>query len=280
MQKTDTVAQLRACLAPLRGGSKSIALVPTMGAIHGGHRALIAAARARADIVVVSIFVNPLQFGLNELPSAYPRDPEGDARACAEAGVDVLFMPAVEEMYPRGFSSYVIEEAVSRPLGGVARPAYFRGVTTIATKLFNIVQPTLAYYGQKDAQQAAVVTKLVADLAFDVEIVVVPTWREPDGLAGGVRNQLLTASQRQEAVALFAALERVQPMVASGVRSPDRLIAEATHILSQRRRVRVIYVAVVDRVTMEAMREVVPGRSLLAIAAWVDEIRFIDHVVL
>lgn len=280
MQKTDSVAQLRACLVPFHAERKSIALVPTMGALHGGHRALMAAARERADVVVVSIFVNPLQFGLNELPSAYPRDPDGDARACEEAGVDVLFTPAVEVMYPRGFSSYVMEEAVSRPLCGVARPNYFRGVTTVTTKLFNLVRPTLAFYGQKDAQVAAVVTKLVTDLAFDIEIVVVPTWREPDGLAGGVRNRELTASQRQEALAIYAALERARSMVESGVRNPDRLVAEATHILSQHRRVRVIYVSVVDRVTMEPVREVVPGRCMLAIAAWVDEIRFIDNVVL
>ncbi|QYM79840.1 pantoate--beta-alanine ligase [Horticoccus luteus] len=281
MQKTETVVQLRDCLAPFHTAHKIVALVPTMGAIHGGHRALIAAARERADIVVVSIFVNPLQFGLNELPAAYPRDPEGDERACAEAGVDVVFTPSVAEIYPRGFSSYVTEEVVSRPLCGVARPAYFRGVTTVTTKLFNVVQPALAFYGQKDLQQAAVVRKLVADLAFAVEIVVVPTWREPDGLAAGVRNPLLTATQRQEARAIYGALEEAKAMVAKGVRSPDRVVAEATHILSQHRRVRVIYVAIVDQVTMEAARgEIIPGRSVLTIAVWIDEIRFIDNVLL
>lgn len=280
MQKTDSVAQLRALLAPLHAERKSIALVPTMGAIHGGHRALIAAARARAEVVVVSIFVNPLQFGLNELHTAYPRNPESDAQACEEAGVDVLFAPSIDTMYPRGFSTYVTEESVSRPLCGVARPNYFRGVTTVTTKLFNLVRPTLAFYGQKDAQLAAVVSKLVSDLGFDLEIVIVPTWREPDGLAAGVRNRELTPSQRQDTLAIFAALERARGMVEAGVRNPDRLVAEATHILSQRRRVRVIYVSIVDRVTMEAVREVVPGRCMLAIAAWVDEIRFIDNVVL
>ena len=278
MQITESAAALRAVLAPFHDRHETIALVPTMGAIHGGHEALIRAARARAQVVVVSIFVNPLQFGLNELAAAYPRDPAGDEQACAAAGVDVIFRPTVEEMFPRGYSSYVTEEAVSRPLCGVSRPHYFRGVTTVTAKLLNLVQPTVAFYGQKDAQQAAVVQKLVRDLAFDVEIVVVPTWREPDGLAAGARNRALLPNQRQDAAMLHEALQRAKAMVDGGVRNPDRLIAEATHLLSQRRRLRVIYVATIDRDTMEAVREVVPGRTLMAIAAWVDEVRFIDNV--
>jgi pantoate--beta-alanine ligase len=189
-------------------------------------------------------------------------------------------MPAVEEIYPRGYSTYVTEEAVSRPLCGVSRPSHFRGVTTEMAKLLNIVRPDRVVLGQRDAQQVAVVRKMIADLCFDTEVLVAPVVREADGLVVTVRNHELTAGQRQEASALHPALLRAQEMVAQGVRSPDRVVAEVTHLLGARRRVRVIYVAIVDPATMEPLREVVPGRSLLAIAVWIDEIRLIDNIEL
>ena len=169
---------------------------------------------------------------------------------------------------------------MSKPLCGVSRPTHFRGVTTLAAKLLNIVRPSVVVLGQKDMQQAAVVRKMVGDLHFDVEVALVPTVREADGLAVGVRNRDLTPNQRQEALAIHAALQRARAMVAQGVRSPDRVIAEATHLLGERRRVRVIYVAIVDSSTMEPMREIVPGRTLLAIAVWVDEVRLTDNTPL
>jgi pantoate--beta-alanine ligase len=280
MQKIATVSEMRQLAGELRAGGGRVALVSTMGALHAGHVALIQAARKSAASVVVSIFVNPLQFGPSEDTGSYPRTPEADLGVCADAQVDVVFLPAAEEIYPRGYSTYVTEEAYSKPLCGISRPTHFRGVTTILAKLINIVRPDCLVMGQKDVQQAAVARKMIADLQFGVDVVLVPTVREADGLACGVRTRALTASQRQEATVVQQALAKAREMVDSGVRSTDRLVAEVTHIIGQRRRVRVIYIAIVDGATMETMREIVPGRSLLMIAVWVDEVRLVDNLVL
>jgi pantoate--beta-alanine ligase len=280
MQKIDSVSEMRTLAAQTKAAGKTIALVATQGALHAGQEALIRAAAQRADVVVVSIFVNALQFPPNEITANYPRSFEADLALCERCGVQVVFAPKAEEIYPRGFSTYVAEETTSRMLCGPSRPTHFRGVTTLMAKLFNIVQPNFAYFGQKAVQRAAVVRKMVADLHFDVEVVVVPTVREPDGLAAGVRNREFTSNQRQDALAFHRALTRAKEMVDAGLRNPDRLIAEATHILSQHRRIRIIYIAIVDATTMEPARDVVPDKTMLAIAAWVDEIRLIDNMVL
>lgn len=280
MQKIESVADMRVSAAQSKLAGKTIALVPTSGALHAGHAALIAMAEARADLVVVAVFPNPLAFGPSENFPRYPRSLDADLKLCEELNVDVVFAPAAEEMFPRGFSSFVTEEAVSKPLCGVSRPTYFRGVTTGIAKLLNIVRPEIVVMGQRDAQQVAVVRKMIADLCFGAEIVVAPTVRESDGLAVTVRNRDLTARQRQEALSIFASLERAKEMVAQGVRSTDRVIAEATHLLGERRMVRVIYVSIVDPNTMEPMREILPGKTLLVIAAWVEEVRVIDNILL
>ena len=280
MQKIESVLEMRSLAARFKSEGKTVALVPTMGALHAGHAALIAAAEARADVVVVSIYVNPLSFGANELFASYPRSPDADLKLCEELEVDAVFMPTSEEIFPRGYSTFVLEDAVSKPLCGVSRPTHFRGVTTVAAKLLNIVHPDVIVLGQRDAQQAAVLRKMIADLLFGVEVVIAPTVRESDGLVVSVRNRELTTTQRHEALAISAALRRAQEMVAQGVRSPDRVIAEATHLLGEKRRIRVIYVSIVDPMTMEPLREVVPGKTLLAIAVWVDEVRLIDNVLL
>ncbi len=271
---------MRMVAAQWRAAGKSLALVPTMGALHAGQEALIRAAATQADVVIVSTFVNPLQFAPNELIAKYPRSFDEDLKLCERCGAAIVFAPATEEIFPRGYSTYVTEEVLSKPLCGQSRPSHFRGVATLTAKLFNIILPRYVYFGQKTAQRAAVVRKMAADLHFDVEVVVVPTVREADGLAAGVRNREFTTSQRQESLALSKALKRVKEMFDGGVRSPDRLIAEATHILSQHRRVRIIYITVVDLQTMEPARDLIPGRSMLAISAWVDEIRLIDNIVL
>jgi pantoate--beta-alanine ligase len=280
METIETVPNMRALAGRLRSRPGGLALVPTMGALHAGHEALIGAAVAAGAPVVVSIFVNPLSFGASENFAGYPRSREADLALCGRLGVAAVFMPPPEEIYPRGFSTQVSEEAVSRTLCGVSRPTHFRGVATLATKLLNIVGPDRLYVGQKDAQHAAVLRKVVADLNYTVEIVVVPTVREADGLAAGVRNGELTPALRQESLAISAALRKVGEMVESGVRSSDRLVAEATHILGRHNRVRVIYASIVDSSTMEPIREVVPGRTLMCIAAWVNEIRLTDNAVL
>lgn len=280
MQKIESVSEMRSLAAELRAQGKSVALVATQGALHAGQEALIRAAAQTAQVVIVSIFVNPLQFGPNEVIANYPRSLAEDVALCERCGAHVVFAPAVEEIYPRGYATYVTEDYAGKPLDGVSRPNHFRGVATLMAKLFNLVRPTHAFFGQKTAQRAAVVRKMAADLCFAVEIVVVPTAREADGLAAGVRNREFTASQRQESLALSKALFKAKEMFDSGVRSPDRLIAEATHILSQHRRVRIIYISIVNCVTMETVREISPGQTMLAIAAWVDEVRMIDNTVL
>lgn len=280
MQKIESVSEMRSVAAQLKSAGKTIALVPTMGALHAGQEALIRAAVKQADVVVVSVFLNPLQFGPNEAVANYPRSLAEDLKLCEAGGAQVVFAPSVAEMYPKGYSTYVSEEHIAKSLCGVSRPAHFRGVTTMMACLFNLIRPDFAFFGQKTAQRAAVVRQMAADLHFGVEVVVVPTVREPDGLAVGVGNRGFTASLRTEALAFSKALKKVKEMAEAGVRNPDRLIAEATHILSQHRRVRIIYISIVDTVTLEPVREATADHTMLAIAAWVDEVRLIDNVIL
>ena len=280
MQKIESVSEMRSLAADVKAQGKTIALVATQGALHTGQEALIRAAVGSADVAVVSIFVNPLQFGPNEVIANYPRSFAEDVALCQRCGAHIVFAPAAEDIYPRGYSTFVTEDSTGKLLDGVSRPNHFRGVATLMAKLFNIVRPTHALFGQKTAQRAAVVRKMAADLCFKVEVVVVPTVREADGLAAGVRNREFTASQRQESLALSKALFKAREMFDAGTRNPDRLIAEATHILSQHRRVRIIYIAIVNCLTMETVRDIEPGKSMLALAAWVDEVRMVDNIVL
>jgi pantoate--beta-alanine ligase len=280
MKKIESIAEMVAFAAELRAAGKTIGLVPTMGALHAGQEALMRTATVKADAVIVSLFVNPLQFGPSEVAAKYPRSLAADLKLCEAAGADCVFVPAEEEMFPRGYSTFVTEEIIAKPLCGPSRPTHFRGVSTVMVKLFTIIRPHFAFFGQKTAQQAAVVRKVSADLNLGVEIVMVPTVRELDGLAVGVRNRELTPSERNDALAISEALSKAKEMVEGGVRSTDRIVAEATHILGERRRIRLIYASLVDWQTMEPAREVIPGKTLLAIAVWVDEIRLIDNVIL
>ena len=280
MNKIEKIDAMREAAAALRREGKRLALVPTLGALHAGHTSLIRLARSKADAVAVSAFVNPLQFGPSEDLVRYPRTPAADAALCEQEKVELLFTPAPEEMFPRGFSTLLLEDAVSKPLCGVARPVLFRGVLTCWLKLFNIVRPDIVVLGEKDAQQVAVVRKVAADLLLPLEIVTGPTVRDADGLAVSARNTYLTPGQREDALAVYGALRKAKEMVESGVKSPDRIVAEVTHLISAKRRLRVIYIAVVDRNTMEPSREVVPGQSLLAISFWMDEIRLTDNMPL
>jgi pantoate--beta-alanine ligase len=280
MQKIDSLSAMRASAAELRASGRRLALIPTLGALHAGHVSLIRLARERGDAIVVSVFVNPLQFGASEDLAKYPRSVAADASLCEREGADVFFAPATEEMFPKHFSTTVLEDRVSKPLCGVSRPVLFKGVLTCWLKLLNVVQPHVLVMGEKDFQQVAVVRKSLADLAVPVEIVTAPTVRDADGLALSARNGYLTPVQRDEALAVHRALKRAKEMVDTGVRSADRVVAEATHIIAEKRRLRVIYIAVVNRETMEPMREVVPGVSLMAVAFWVDEVRLTDNIPL
>jgi pantoate--beta-alanine ligase len=256
-----TIAEAREAL-PREG----IGLVPTMGALHAGHIALFAAARTENDVVVASIFVNPAQFGVGEDFERYPRDEEADAAAAEAAGVDVLFVPATEEMYPPGFDTWVEVEGASAGLEGDARPGHFRGVATVCLKLFNIVRPDRAYFGQKDAQQAAVVERLVADLNLELDIRVVPTVREEDGLAVSSRNAYLSAEEREAAAALPKALRAGEEAQGRGA---DPLEAART-VLAAAPGVEPEYV--------ELAR--LDGRVYLLVAARAGRTRLIDNVVL
>jgi pantoate--beta-alanine ligase len=280
MQKIDKINDMRAAAAALRSAGRRVTLLPTAGALHAGHASLIRLARETGAAVVVSAFVNPLQFGPSEDLAKYPRTPSSDVMLCEKENVEVLFAPSVEEMYPRGYSTHLQEEVISKHLCGIARPALFRGMLTCWLKLFNVVRPDTVVMGEKDAQQVAVVRKAAADLLLPIEILTGPAVRDPDGLVVSARNSYLTPTQREEALAVYASLRKAREMVDSGVKSADRLVAEVTHLIAAKRRLRVIYISVVDRNTMEQLREVVPGQCLMAISYWVDEVRLTDNMPL
>lgn len=280
MQTIQSVNEMQSYAIGVRSSGRLIGLVPTMGCLHEGHLSLIDIAKEKADKVIVSIFVNPTQFGPSEDFDKYPRAMEADIEKCRERGADVVFNPSVGDMYPQGYSTYVEEERISAGLCGVSRPHHFRGVTTVCLKLFNITRPDIAVFGQKDAQQCAIIKKMVADLNMPVEIAVGSTYRDADGIATSSRNAYLTDNQRQEALSISKSLRIAKDMVDSGTRSVDRIVAEVTHHLSLSRRIRVIYVNVVDRETMELAREIIPGKQLLCVAAWADQTRLIDNIEL
>jgi pantoate--beta-alanine ligase len=282
MQTIQSVNEMQSHAIGLRSSGRLIGLVPTMGCLHEGHLSLIDIAKERADKVIVSIFVNPTQFGPSEDFGRYPKSLQADLEKCAERGVDIVFNPSVAEMYPQGYSTYVNEEDVGAGLCGISRPSHFRGVTTVCLKLFNITRPDFAVFGQKDAQQCAVIQKMVTDLNIPAEVIIGETKRGDDGLALSSRNRYLTSTQNEEALSLSKTLLMAQKMVREdGVRSVDRVVAEVTHHLSIARSLRVIYVQIVDRLTMEpANREIEPGKHMVCVSAWLDQTRLIDNIAL
>jgi pantoate--beta-alanine ligase len=277
MRTIRTVAEMRAWLGNVRAEGRTVGLVPTMGAFHAGHHSLMQAAREDQDSVVVSLFVNPAQFNDSHDLAAYPRTEANDAAEAAELGVDVLFAPAVSEIYPDGFATTVQVGGLSEVFEGAERgPAHFAGVCTIVNKLLNIVGPDVAYFGQKDAQQVAVVKRMVFDLDMTVRIEVLPTVREPDGLALSSRNVRLSPRDRARALGLSRGLNAAATVFAAGERDATR-IREAA--LAQLGDVKAEYLAVVDPVTFAPLRTV-SARTLVAIAAQVGPVRLIDNIVL
>jgi pantoate--beta-alanine ligase len=263
-----------ACFAGRRVG-----FVPTMGALHEGHLSLVRLARARCDVVVVSIFVNPAQFGPNEDFSRYPRTFEKDSALLAAEGVDYIFFPAVEEIYAPGAITWVTVEGLTDQLDGRSRPGHFRGVSTVVARLFNIVQPDLAFFGQKDGAQVAVIRRMVCDLHFGVEVVVGPIVREPGGLAMSSRNVYLDVAQRQQALVLSRSLQRVKIMVEQGERSAARLIAAGREEIAREPGVKLDYFEIVNWETLDPVTDVSSG-DLVAVAAYVGTTRLIDNIVL
>jgi len=284
MQTIRTIAELRRSLAgaregrPTRGAGERVGLVPTMGALHDGHLSLLAAAREECDVVVMSLFVNPTQFAAGDDLDSYPRDEQADAELARGAGVDLLFAPSVAEMYPPGFATSVIVRGVSETLEGAKRGAgHFEGVATVVTKLLNIVAPDVAYFGQKDAQQAVVIKRLVADLNLAVRIAVCPTVREADGLARSSRNAYLTAEERARAVGLSRALAQAATLITAGERDSSASEAAAQRELAAHE-IEPEYLDIVDPETLAAVAEI-DGPVLVAVAAKVGRARLIDNVL-
>jgi pantoate--beta-alanine ligase len=279
MKISKTIDDLReACRAERRHG-KRLGLVPTMGALHEGHLSLVRAAKTRCEIVVVSIFVNPIQFGPNEDLAKYPRNFERDRELLEGEGIDFLFTPSAEEMYPPGGVTYVAVEGLSDKLCGRSRPGHFRGVTTVVAKLFHIVEPDLAFFGQKDAAQATIIRRMVRDLNMPVEIVVCPIVRERDGLAMSSRNAYLDSPQRKSALVLCRSLAEVQKRFNEGERKAANLIDVGKQAFAKEPSVRLDYFEIVDPETLDGVDEV-SHEALVAEAAFVGKARLIDNMVL
>jgi pantoate--beta-alanine ligase len=264
----------------LRREAKTVGFVPTMGALHAGHLALVKEARAACDVVVVSIFVNPQQFNDRTDLENYPRDLTVDAATLAEYEADYVFAPEVSEIYPEGFATYVTVEGITESMEGAARPGHFRGVATVVTILLNTIRPDLAYFGQKDAQQVAVIRRLTTDLGFETEIVVVPTVREESGLAMSSRNSLLSDYEREKAAVLINALREAKTAFKKGERNASDLAQIVRGRIEAEPTARVDYVSVIDRQTLQELDKVGDDEALIAAAVFIGDIRLIDNVIL
>lgn len=276
MQIISPLSELRTARLSLNG---TVGLVPTMGYLHEGHLSLVAQAKAENQHVIVSIFVNPTQFGANEDLSKYPRDLERDLSLLRPFGVDVVWMPTAEMMYPPGYQTWVEVEALTKGLEGAMRPGHFRGVATVVAKLFNATQPHKAYFGQKDAQQAAVIRRMAADLNFPLEVVVCPTLREADGLAMSSRNKYLNEAERKAATVLFRALSAAKNLYEGGERDAEKLRAKMKEVLTAEPLTQMQYVSCADYDALEEV-DVVTGKALISMAVFLGKTRLIDNFVL
>jgi pantoate--beta-alanine ligase len=273
------VRQLRETLGAVRREGKRIGFVPTMGALHDGHLSLVRASREECDYTVVSIYVNPSQFGPSEDYRQYPRTVEGDLDALAEYGVPLVFAPSDDEVYPDGYATWVDVGSVAEPLEGACRPGHFRGVATIVLKLLNMVQPDVAYFGQKDYQQALVIRRMVEDLNLPVAIRVCPIVREPDGLAMSSRNAYLSPEARQRALVLWKSLSLADELVEQGERDAAAIAEKMRQVIASAEGAKIDYVALVDPQTLEPVEEL-QGPTLAAVAVRIDQTRLIDNRLL
>jgi pantoate--beta-alanine ligase len=279
MEISTTIVAMRGSSRAWHRKDKRLGLVPTMGALHEGHLSLVRVAKSQCDVVAVSIFVNPTQFGPNEDFAKYPRSFERDCALLEKEGVDLLFAPSVEEMYPPGAVTSVTVEGLSGKLCGKSRPGHFRGVTTVVAKLFHVVEPDVAFFGQKDAAQLVIIRRLVRDLNFPVEIVACPIVREPDGLAMSSRNAYLEAELRKSALVLYRSLARVQEVFDRGERNTAKLIIAGKETIAKDTGVRLDYFEIVDPETLDPVAQI-SQPVLAAVAAFVGTTRLIDNVVL
>jgi len=277
MELIKKIQPARELINASKSRGKKIGLVPTMGALHAGHTALINAALRQCDFVVVSIFVNPTQFAPGEDYEKYPRPIKQDLEICRRHNVDMVFAPTAEEMYPTGNLTWVNVEKLTEPLCGRLRPGHFRGVTTVCAKLFNIIQPHTAFFGQKDAQQAVVIKRMVHDLNFNLDIEICPIVREPDGLAVSSRNKYLSPAQRKDATVLYCALQQAAELVDRGTRDADELTARIKNVL-ETPSVETEYIDIVDPASLEPVKSI-SGPTLIAVAARVGPARLIDNII-
>jgi pantoate--beta-alanine ligase len=279
LQLIETIIGMKAACRDVSLAGKKLGLVPTMGALHEGHLSLVRESKSQCNVTAVSIFVNPLQFGPTEDFAKYPRTFERDAALLQELGVDLLFVPSVAEMYPAGAKTNVEVGDLSGRLDGGSRPGHFRGVSTVVCKLFEILRPDRAFFGQKDAAQVAVLRKMVRDLDMDVEIVVCPIVREPDGLAMSSRNAYLKAEQRQQALVLRRSLQDVKAAFDAGERDAQKLTGIGAQTIASEPGAKLDYFAIVDPGTLEPLTSVSRG-TLVAVAAWFGTTRLIDNILL
>ncbi|OAF08693.1 pantoate--beta-alanine ligase [Bradyrhizobium centrolobii] len=278
MQTITKVAELRRALAQARKADMRIGFVPTMGYLHDGHMALVEASRAQCDVTIASIFVNPTQFGPNEDLSTYPRDFLRDEKLCRDAGVEIIFAPDAQEIYPSGFETFVEPGELAKPLCGGFRPGHFRGVATVVCKLFNMVQPDVAFFGRKDFQQCAIVRHMAIDLNLPIEIVTVPTVREADGLAMSSRNRYLDRQERQQALAISRGLLAAEAQFREGERNVGKLLALVRRHLEKVDRLQ--YLELVDADTLKPAKSPLGAPAALCVAAYVGTTRLIDNVIL
>ena len=276
-----TVAELRSEIASAKAAGKTIGLVPTMGALHEGHASLVKAANQENDVVVVSVFVNPTQFGPNEDLDSYPRTLDADCKLAEAQGADIVFAPSPKEMYPSEDMTWVeVTGDVTKVLCGRSRPIHFRGVTTVVSKLFNLAQPDRAYFGQKDAQQVQVLKRMVKDLFFNLQLRIMPIVREADGLAKSSRNSYLSAEERQAGLILSKSLQHAQELFAAGERDPQKLVAATTALIKTEPMADIDYVEIYQMPDLNACQTPMQGENLLALAVRFGTTRLIDNTIL
>lgn len=280
MQTVSHIKEMESLSSEFYLNKQTVAYVPTMGSLHEGHVRQIELAKRKAGKVIVSIFINPRQFGPNDEIIKYPSNLDIDLEICKKFEVDVVFTPKVNSMFSPDFSTYVVEEKLSNRLSGPTRAYFFKGYATVITMFLNIIRPDVLVLGQKDIHQTSIVKKVVKDLHFPVQTIVQPIVREADGLACATSNRFLDSQERIEAKKIYEALQRCKDLVAKGVTSPDRVLAEATHIITQSLKLRVVYISLVDPSTLEPVSVIVPKKTVLIISVWLGNTRLNDNITL
>jgi len=274
-----TIKETTSYIKTLKKQGKTIGLVPTMGYLHEGHLSLMCQSKKDCDITLISIFVNPTQFSPKEDFKKYPRNFKRDERLAKDVGVDVIFYPTVKEMYPTGYNTYASVEGLTHVMCGASRPGHFRGVTTIVAKLFNIVQPDIAYFGQKDAQQTIVIKKMVKDLDMSIKIETLPIIREKDGLAMSSRNAYLSKRARKDAAILYKSLKKAEKLIKNGEKNAEKLIKIMYNSIHSKKTAVVDYISIVDAENLKELKKV-KKKALIALAIWIEKVRLIDNIVI